>query len=1497
MTVESSATPGERRLVLPWFALAYGVCYLLCAALGYALSLHPGHFATFWPASGLAVGVLLCQPTRHWRYYLAAQIVANLVMDLLVLERTPAAGIGFTTANLLEALVGASLLRRLAPTGLDLSRLRDVLRLAIVSTCVSVPVGATLGSATAYLTMNARLPLAWHLWWSADLIGLLVVTPVVLGLRQARDLAREILAEPRRLAEAAGLLVGLTLTCESAFGSWLAYPAMPSLLLPFLLWAALRFGPHLGPVAVLVMALVAAEAVTHGGGPFARPDLAPAERVLVVQVFLSVCVLTFLTLAAVVAERLQAEARLQAEHVRLEQRVQERTAEVSRTNQVLQQWKDRYEAAVRASGHILYDSDRRTQQVFFSGNCTAILGYPPERLSGDQTRWTGLIHPDDLPRFDRELRHNLTTGEPFRLEYRVRHASGTYLLVYDEGASVFDEQGGLVRVVGFIRDVTEQRSLENTLRQHKERLELAQWAGRVGTFEWDIPGGQMNWADPEETPGVVGGITSYVQWRTGLHPDDRQRVEQEMARAVASQGDLRSEFRLQRPEGTIRWIAAQGKVYGDSQGTAGRMVGINIDITERKRAEEALQESEQQARLAVEAGQVGLWDYDVHSGSLRWSERHRELFGVSAEAEVTMATCFERLHPEDRDRVRKVFNRALAPGGDGLCSLEFRTRWPDGTVRWVSARGQVYFQGTGPARRAIRFLGAVIDITARKRLEDDLRSLNRRLEAQRAFTERILQRLPVGVQIADASNSLLQFSNEEAQRILQTAVDLHGRPWDEGLAGRIQAFRPDGSELPTHAWPLARTLLHGEAVKDEEIELVQADGNRVTVNVSSTPVSDGEEYRVAVAVFTEISQQKHVERELRRAEDQFHTLADSIPQLAWMARPDGAIIWYNRRWYQYTGMPPEQTEGWGWQDTHDPRELPRVLAKYRACIDSGEPWEDTFPLRRHDGQMRWHLSRAVPLRDEHGRIVRWFGTNTDITERKNAEETLRFQHELTRTITDNATTAIFLTDASGCCTFMNPAAEAMTGYSFAEVHGLPLQPLLHPDEPITVPATRPDSEGAAASTGRGDVRGHEDLFVRSDGSSFPVMCNTRPIEKAGEPVGTVIEARDITLEKEAEERIHALVNALRKAARQKDEFLATLAHELRNPLAPVRNAVEVLRMQSPDPEQLARARDMIDRQVCQMARLLDDLLDVSRITRGKLELRRERVELGSVLQTALEQSQPLIEAAGHQLTLTVPPDPVYFNADPTRLAQVFANLLNNAAKYSEPGGRIDLSAATGNGELTVTVKDSGIGIPADHLPHLFQMFSQVTAALDRSQGGLGIGLALVKGLVEMHGGQVEARSAGHGCGSTFIVRLPVAPDEAGPHAPARPPARKPRSLSRRILVVDDNRDGAASLAMMLQILGCEVSVAHDGIEALETAATFRPDIVLMDLGMPRLNGYEAGKRLRQQPGGDKLVLIALTGWGQESDRQRTREAGFNYHLVKPVDPATLQGLLDQSLDS
>lgn len=434
---------------------------------------------------------------------------------------------------------------------------------------------------------------------------------------------------------------------------------------------------------------------------------------------------------------------------------------------------------------------------------------------------------------------------------------------------------------------------------------------------------------------------------------------------------------------------------------------------------------------------------------------------------------------------------------------------------------------------------------------------------------------------------------------------------------------------------------------------------------------------------------------------------------------------------------------------------------------------------------------------------------------------------------------------------------------------------------VDIPADELPMQYAIAH--RTSVRNQIEI-VLMDGTVRYVQNDVEPLFDArGEVYGCVSVVVDLTERKLAED-------ALRNADRRKDEFLATLSHELRNPLAPIRNALEIMRLAGGDTALVEHARAIMERQLLQLVRITDDLLDVSRITQNKLDLRRERIDLRTVLEGAVEATRPLIDAERHALALDLPAEPAWLDADFTRLAQAFANLLNNAAKYTEPGGRIRIGAVVNRAEATITVADNGIGIPPAMLPSIFDMFMQFEGSRDRAQGGLGLGLTLVKRLVELHGGTIQAHSDGPGHGSEFVVRLPLAAaDEVHATSP-RVRSKTKAHAGCRILIAEDNPDAAEMLRIMLTVMGQEVRVAWDGIQAVAMAKTFEPQIALLDIGMPRMDGYEAARRIRALLG-TRVVLVALTGWGQDEDIRRAREAGFDRHLTKPAEPEAFEELI------
>jgi PAS domain S-box-containing protein len=620
--------------------------------------------------------------------------------------------------------------------------------------------------------------------------------------------------------------------------------------------------------------------------------------------------------------------------------------------------------------------------------------------------------------------------------------------------------------------------------------------------------------------------------------------------------------------------------------------------------------------------------------------------------------------------------------------------------------------------------------------------------------------------------------------------------------------------------------------------------------------------------------------ELRAESERFRTTLASIGDAVVSTDAQGRITFLNGVAEALTGWPALEAIGRPIQEvfvihnetTGTPVENPALRTLREGQVVG---LANHTVLRARDGVERPVDDSAAPIRDAAGNVVGAVLVFRDVQERLQA----RVAHSRLAAIVESSQDIIISKSLAGIIQSWNFEAERVFGYTAEEAIGQHITLIIPPD--------RADEEHSIMQRlRRGErVEHFETVRQAKGGRLVDLSVAISPVKNGdGEVIGASKVARDITERKKIEE-------ALRNADRRKDEFLAVLAHELRNPLAPLANGLQVIRMAKDDAPAVASARSMMERQLAHLVRLVDDLLDVSRISRNRMELRRSRVLLSDIVNSAVETARPLIEAAGHTLTVSLPSEAIHVDGDLTRLSQVFSNLLSNSAKYTNAGGRISVKAVLQADQVKVSVHDTGIGIAAENLPTVFEMFSQVDPRLERSMSGLGIGLALVDGLVKMHGGTVRAESPGPGKGSTFTVTLPAIERPASVSASETDPSSSAHER-RRILVVDDNLDSATSMAMMLQLLGNEVRAAHDGLQAVEQVERYRPDVVLMDVGMPRLNGYEATRRIRALPAGRDVIIVALTGWGQEDDKARSHEAGCDGHLTKPVNLPDLEQLIE-----
>lgn len=945
--------------------------------------------------------------------------------------------------------------------------------------------------------------------------------------------------------------------------------------------------------------------------------------------------------------------------------------------------------------------------------------------------------------------------------------------------------------------------------------------------------------------------------------------------------------------------------------------------------------------------------------------------------------------------------------GFAACSRLFveprGSAWPVGVGQWIAFGAYLFscglIVGFGEAFHA-----------ARRRLAEE----RARLLASEERLAAILDQLPVGVSVMDVEGRVT-LSNAIMRRFVPERLP----SLDPDRRGRWRAWGPDGAPLPPDEWPGRRAMRGESVVPGVEFLFADDDGREVWTNVATTPLRDaGGAVVGAVVVVQDDDQRKRAEEGLRESEARFRQLADAMPQIVYVTGPDGRVEFVNRQWHDYTGRADAQTDDLG--PLVHPDDLPAMMRRWEEASTTGAPFVAEFRLRRAaDGEYRWFLTRSVPVRDGEGRVVRWYGTSTDIHDMKRQEAEREAIRGTFSTLIERCPFGIYIVDDEFRIANMNAGSQAGAFANVRPVIGRPLDEAMRILWPGPVAEVVTGNFRHTLETGepyysrdfvnpRADIdqtEGYEwelhritlpsgrhgvvcyyydstrlrqvELQLRKrtgqldftlDATGVGMWLNTMPLGKLNwdrrtrelfhvppgeeppielfwgrlhpddrEPTRLAVEAAlrdhalyeiehrvvhpttgevrwvrsmgqasydgagapvrfdginyDVTARKGLEDELRRVAAELSEADRRKDEFLATLAHELRNPLAPLRNGLQIMKLAGGNAEAVEKSRSMMERQVGQMAHLIDDLMDLSRISLGKIVLQKARLRVADVVQDAVETARPLIEERGHELVVDVPPGPIYVDADRTRLAQVFGNLLNNAAKYTEKGGRIRVGVGREDGDVVVSVEDDGVGIPAHLLTRVFDMFAQIEGSLEKSQGGLGIGLNIVKRLVAMHDGGIVAESGGHGAGSRFVVRLPVALTVASAEPDGYASVQAARPARRRILVVDDNRDGATSQAEMLTMLGNDARTAFDGAEAVAVAEAFRPGVILMDIGMPRLNGYEACRRIREQPWGRDVVIVAQTGWGQEDDQRKSREAGFDFHMVKPIDPAALERML------
>jgi PAS domain S-box-containing protein len=1003
---------------------------------------------------------------------------------------------------------------------------------------------------------------------------------------------------------------------------------------------------------------------------------------------------------------------------------------------------------------------------------------------------------------------------------------------------------------------TPLQDTRDTPHRAPEPLALAMRAGRMGWWARNLVTNAVQWSPELEAifglePGTFAGHEA--GFFAFVHPEDRDRVRVAVERAIAERGDYVVEFRFRHASGEWRWMDGRGRVSEGEDGSLQWLYGLGLDITERREAERILELQSQEILRLYEAARR-------FSSTLDLPTLYRAFRELAAEAVPCDGVIVSAVDHE-RGRIRCAY------------------AWVGGVEQdpTLLSELELNLEGSGMQTEVIRTGEPRLfpDVAERVKrpgryYEVDDTGKQRRIHPDDPKSPRTRAALMVPLKLSGKVMGVVQVMTDRAPGFavehLVTVEALTGPLavavqnallYADAERELIERRRHERRLAAEHA--VTRVLSTSTVLEDAARPLLESVGRSLGFPIGALWLVDPHQDRIRCAYVWDDDNSGFARFVSHTRELTFERGA-GLPGRVWGSQKSA--------WVRDVALEPD---------------FPRGPTAVAAGLHSGF----AFPISV-DGRVIGTVEFFAPqiaepdqaLLDMTGAIGAEIGL---WIEKRRVEQHLRESEERMRVALATAPITLVHYDRELRYSWVaNPAppftAESLIGKSETDF----LAP--HEAEPLA------EFKRRVLETERGETR---EMPMTLGGRKQIFLISLEPRRDAsGAVTGLTEVAYDITDRKRLEERLRRSVDQLEEADRQKDEFLATLAHELRNPLAPIRNAVRILRSQGDVDSATRWCQDVIDRQVAHMARLLDDLLDVSRITRRQLELRRERVELSVLVESAVETSKPLIDAGRHALTVRLPAEPVWLHADTVRVAQVFANLLNNAAKYTDPGGRIELVAERRGREVVVAIHDTGIGIASDMLPRLFQIFSQAPSAVGRAQGGLGIGLSLVRGLVDLHGGTIEARSEGEHRGSTFIVRLPALTSEAPPESSSEESVPVPAVEGEiRVLVADDFHDHAESLARLIELSGYSVRTAFDGEDAIRSLQEFRPATVVLDLGMPNQDGYQVARWIRRQPWGAGAVLVALTGWGQEADRRRTREAGFDHHLVKPVDAEEILQIL------
>ena len=1480
----------DRLTLLPWLsspwrtagvAVVFGLVYFLAAQLGFWLTVTSDRFLAFWPPAGLLWAVLLAVPARVWLPFLLAGVVANTVSDVWMHGVRFEISLGYGGINASSAAAAGLLIRHWSgEPWFRLDSLNHGFMLAAASVVCTFGFSAPLAAWLFSSPSDADFLATWLRWALSNWSGIWLTAPLVLALFE-RDQAIFHSRPSGGYVEATLLVTTLIAVSYVHYFGKLGQITSAAAPTFWLLWAAVRFGIGGVSIAVFVIAIAATRGVCSGVGPFCHPDLTQDAQELRLLLYLGTVSTIFHIVAMMLRERTLALSTLQAAN--------ERLRELARADaKELEQTQGRYDAVVSNAFGGIAEIDRSGRFVVVNDRFCDIVGFGREVLLG-KLHMRDLTHPDDWPASFEHFQHIQQDAVPYDIVKRCIRGDGAVVWVHSFISPIRDGAGMVVAYAAMVVDITQHELAKEALRESSIRLALfiEHAPAALAMFDRDMRylAVSRRWLlDYGLLDRAVIGVSHYE-----VFPEIPERWKIIHRRGLAGEIMREEHDAFARGDGSIQWLRWEVRPWRTAAGDVGGILIHTEDITERKATEDKLRKMS----LALEQSPSAVMVTDLNARIEYVNDAFVAISGYQRD-EVLGRTPDILASGKTPKKTLDDLWQTLRAGR--VWQGEFINRRKDGET-------YIDYASIAPLRqedgRITHYVAVQSDITEQKRQSEALDRYQLHLEElveQRTLAlEKQTVLLATTVKRLEQSEWNIRLIMESALTPIFIADDrgryLYGNPAalaslgytsDELIALSIPDVVADRDK--------GRLEEHTEAKRRGELRvgtwyLRHKDGHEIPFELATQQLPDSRH----LAIGFDISERMATEAKLQLAANVFEGAFEGIM----ITDAETTIVDVNSAFCRLTGYSRDEAIGNKARMLNSGRHDQAFFACLFQSVHTQGFWHGEIVSRCKDGRIVTHLMTMSVLYRE-GAVSHYVGLFTDITERKQAELRIHESEERLRLATEGANIGLWSWDIHRNTVTCTDRSKTLMGlplecdYSYEA-----LLDNVYPED-----RQRVDNEVMAALRENGGFN-TEYRLARGEGSPhWLASIGSCYFDDRGEVDRMTGIIMDITERKAAEQRLEEQQAALEANDRQKDEFIAMLSHEIRNPLAAINNAIAVLHRTGSTDQTIRWVENTIGGQLKQLNRLVGDLLDVSRITHGKFELKITRFAVADLVAHAVEVSRPFIEKLEHRLAVAVSPENLYLEADMTRLVQVLDNLLHNAAKYTPTGGHIWLSADREGKDLVLRVRDDGVGIAPEMISSVFSLFMQGSHDPYRVQSGMGIGLALVERLVQLHRGSVAVASEGTGQGSEFTVRLPLAEQRSTLRVPDEVTAQPRSGAARhlRILVVDDEPAVADSLAMLLGVMGHTVELAYNGGDAFRKVAQFAPQLVFLDLGLPGMNGFEIIRGLQSMPAAAEIPVIALTGYGQEQDIQRTTEAGFASHMVKPVDPDRLETLLESFAD-